>query len=104
MEINKYLKPSNPVVVRLKSEHALLSTEINDLNRELIFLKDMIRRKQKSLRGINIVLIHKTTRGPFLSVVKPSVVPQSAQAATAPSHNITETQLVCLQGGKCRCK
>ena len=70
MEIHNHLKSSDPIVMRLKSEHALLSTEINQLNRELLALKETIRYKQKDLRIINSALIHKATRGPFLSVAQ----------------------------------
>ena len=96
MNINNQLKTSNPAVVRLKSEHALLSTEINQLNRELLALKEIIRHKQKDLRKINIALIHKATRGPFLSVVQSAFI---GQPSTQPI-NFTETPLVCIQGGK----
>lgn len=96
MDINNQLKSSNPVLVRLKSEHALLSTEINQLNRELLALKDIIRHKQKDLRKINIALIHKATRGPFLSIVQSA--PIDLPSTQAISH--TETTFVCIQGGK----
>lgn len=66
---NNRAKTHNPAVAKLKSEHALLSAEINKLNREMLILKDIIRQKQKNLRSINITLIQKATRGPFLSIV-----------------------------------
>ena len=68
MDIHNHIKSSNPFVMRLKSEHALLSTEINELNRDLLALKELIRYKQKDLRVINKSLTHKATRSPFLSV------------------------------------
>lgn len=96
MDTNNHLKSSNPAVVRLKSEHALLSTEINQLNRELLVLKDIIRHKQKNLRGINIALIYKATRGPFLSVVQSAPGNQPSEQP----NSLAQTTLVCLQGGK----
>lgn len=91
----------NPAVTRLKSEHALLTTEISLLGRELIILKDIIRRKQKGLRDINTALIHKVTRGPFLSVVPSSAEYQSIKRADT---TIEALLLHCLQGGKHSCK
>jgi hypothetical protein len=86
--------------MRLKSEHALLSTEINELNRDMLALKDIIRYKQKDLRVINKALIHKATRGPFLSVVKTEPNSQSTKTTIENS----DTKFVCIQGGKCSCK
>lgn len=91
-----HAKSCNPAVARLKSEHSLLSTEINQLNRELLMLKDTIRYKQKDLRVINIALIHKATRGPFLSVIKST----SENSLSRQVKTRTKTELVCLQGGK----
>ena len=96
MDINKQLKPKNPAVVRLKSEHKTLSSEINQLNRELLALKDIIRNKQKDLRRINIALIQTAMRGPFLSVVQSESIEQPLTQATS----FTEATLVCIQGGK----
>ncbi len=95
MDIHNHLKSSNPIVVRLKSEHALLSIEINELSRDMLALKDIIRYKQKDLRVINKALIHKATRGPFLSVVQSTISQPSQQ-----SNNQIKSTLVCLQGGK----
>ena len=91
----------NPALVRLKSDHAQLSTEINQLNRELLILKDRIRRKQKDLRGIKIALIHKATHGPFLTVVpfSPSVQQPEKQLKTP-----IKASLHCLHGGRQSCK
>ena len=74
----------NPLVARLKKDHAMLSSDINLLNRELIILKETIRNKQKDLRLINIALINKATRGPFLSVVPSSTVFQTVKLGTKP--------------------
>jgi len=104
MEIHNHLKSSNPIVMRLKSEHALLSTEINQLNRELLVLKEIIRHKQKKLRVINIALIHKATRGPFLSVVQTIPVPNINTHPSKQSKNHAKTTLVCHQGGRLLCK
>lgn len=93
-------KYTNPAVARLKGEHALLSLEINQLNRELLALKDIIRYKQKDLRKINTALIHKATRGPFLGVVQSTPISEARKLLRAQ----VEVTLVCLQGGKCSCK
>ena len=72
MDTNKQAKSCTPAVMRLKNEYRSLSTEINLLNRELLGLKNLIRDKQKNLRKINIAIIQKATRGPFLSLVPSS--------------------------------
>ena len=100
MDILNLHKPSNPIVMRLKSEHALLSTEINELNRDMLALKEFIRYKQKDLRVINKALIHKATRGAFLSVVQTESISESPKTTIESS----DTKLVCLQGGKCPCR
>jgi len=100
MDILNQFKSRNPIVIRLKNEHALLSTEINELNRDLLVLKDIIRYKQKDLRVINKALIHKATHGPFLSVVQTESISESLKTTIKSS----DTKLVCLQGGKCPCR
>ena len=100
MDILNQLKPNNPIVMRLKTEHALLSSEIDELNRNLLALKDIIRFKQKDLRVINKALIQKATRGPFLSVVQSELTNQPPKTTCESS----DTKLVCLQGGKCSCR
>lgn len=93
---------NKPSVSRLQGKHALLCSEINLLNEELHILKSIIREKQKDLRKINIELIHKATRGPFLHIVK------TPTDLLSPLDNIQHSQvltglketLVCIQGGK----
>jgi len=96
MNINNHLKSSSPAIVRLKSEHKLLSTELNQLNRELLALKNIIRHKQKNLRTVNIALIQKAIHKPYLSIVRST---STNQAPEILNHQ-AETPLVCIQGGK----
>ena len=97
MDILNQHKSSNPIIVRLKSEHALLSTEINELNRDMLALRDIIRYKQRELRVINKALIHKATRGPFLTVVQTKTTSQTSKK----TNKNADTPFVCIQGGKC---
>lgn len=96
MDILNRLKPNSTITARLKNEHMQLSTQLSELNREMLELKDVIRQKQKDIRRINIALIHKASHRSKLSLIHSQLPLQKNKLKTISGKPL----LHCLQGGK----
>lgn len=67
--MNNDKKINQPHLVTLKREHATLSNEVHQLNKELMTLKGIIRNKQKTLRIVRGDIINKAYyRSPLRAV------------------------------------
>lgn len=99
-------QPRNPLLKRLRHEQSLLSTEVRELNRDLLIISELLKRKEHDLEAVNRTLIQKTLRGPFLSVVDNDrlSVTEANSAALSRKEAGENTQaksvtFTCLDGG-----
>jgi len=95
---NKSLKVKNPLIDKLNIERSILSGEVKELNNDLLFIKQLIRNKQSDLTELNALLVNKTLRGPFLSVVSSNQI--QVNKFDIEDKGRENSALVCIDGGK----
>ena len=90
-------KASNPTLNRLKNKHSVLVGEIKYLSDEIHYLKEIMRKKQRKLRVLNLDIIYKVAQQPALRVIQS---PCSIAYLSGSLKSKPKVKLMCLKGGK----